>query len=185
MLLAQYRDIILPGLKSSSGDVDQFVALERSVEAVLYETRGDSGSAVRAFTTAYKAFSRLDYRRRAASVALRLARLTGKSSYMSFAQNALHNVSPRYWMMHELVEMRRGGGPSITETERGVLRLLAQGKTYKEIASARSVSVKTVGNHVQALFRKFDVHSRGELAAEALRRRLVSLHHPSRERRGE
>ena len=182
VLLAQYRDIILPGLKSSSGDVDQFVALERAVEAVLYEARGDSANAVRAFSAAYTAFSRLDYRRRAASIALRLARLTGKPRYVAYVEDALRNVNPRFWMMRDLVELRHGAGPALTETERGVLRLLAQGHTYKEIAAARSVSVKTVGNHVQALFRKFDVHSRGELAAEALRRQVVTLHHPHRDR---
>ena len=182
MLLAQYRDIILPGLKSSSGDIDQFVALERSVEAVLHEARGDNANAARAYSAAYVAFSRLGYRRRAASVALRLARLTGRPRYVSYVEETLRSVSPQFWMMRELVEVQRGAGPPLTETERGVLRLLAQGKTYKEIAAARSVSVKTVGNHVQALFRKFDVHSRGELTAEALRRRAVTLHHPYRDR---
>jgi DNA-binding NarL/FixJ family response regulator len=37
------------------------------------------------------------------------------------------------------------------------------------------MSLKTVDHRVQALFRKFGVHSRGELAAEALRRRIVRL----------
>ena len=83
-------------------------------------------------------------------------------------------------MARELAEIRTGPGPTVTPTELEILRLLVQGKTYKEIAAARGASVKTVGNHVQTLFRKFGVHSRGELTAEALRRRIVTLHHPPR-----
>ncbi len=179
MLLAQYREVVLPGLKSTSGGLEQFVALERLIEGVLYEARGENNKAVRAFTLSYRTLSRLGYRRRATSVALRLARLTGNARYVAYVEDALSRTSPRFWMTRDLLEIRGGTGPALTETESGILRLIAQGKTYKEIAAARSVSVKTIGNHVQALFRKFDVHSRGELAAEAFRHRVVTPHHPA------
>lgn len=179
MLLAQYREIILPALRSSSGDLDQFRAVGRSVEALLCEARGETGKAIKAYTTSYRTYSKLGYRRRATEVALRLARLTGKLCYISYAEDTLRAAHPRFWMARDLSDMRRGTGPSLTETEAAILRLISQGKTYKEIAATRGVSVKTIGNHVQAMLRKFDVHSRGELAAEAIRHGLVTLHHSS------
>jgi DNA-binding CsgD family transcriptional regulator len=179
-LLAQYREIVLPMLKTSPGDLDRYVAMERSIEAVLLEARGETNEAVQALTWSYEVLSKLGYRRRATSIALQLARLTGAKSYIAYAESALKGASPTFWMARELAEIRTGPGPTVTPTELEVLRLLVQGKTYKEVAAARGVSVKTVGNHVQTLFRKFGVHNRGELTAEALRRRIVTLHHPPR-----
>ncbi len=179
-LLAQYREIVLPMLKTSPGDLDRYVAMERSIEAVLLEARGETDEAVHALTWSYDVLSKLGYRRRATSIALQLARLTGAKSYIAYAETALRGASPSFWMARELAEIRTGPGPTVTPTELEILRLLAQGKTYKEIAAARGASVKTVGNHVQTLFRKFAVHSRGELTAEAIRRRIVTLHHPQR-----
>ena len=175
-LLAQYREIVLPGLKGSSGDVERYVAMERSIEAAVFEASGEPAKAMRAFTEAYGVLARLGYRRRASALALRLARLTGKPRYLAYAEEALKEVSPRFWMARELAAMRSGEGPAVTEAELQILRLLAVGKTYKEIAALRRSSAKTVGNHVQSLFRKFNVHSRGELTAEAVRRRVVALH---------
>jgi len=182
MLLAQYREIILPALKSSSGDLDQFRAVESSIEAVLHEARGEVGKAIKAYTSSYRTYAQLDYRRRAAAIALRLARLTGKPRYIAYAEETLNNTSEKFWMTRDLVDMRRGSGPALTETEMAILRLIAHGNTYKEIAATRGVSVKTIGNHVQALLRKFDVHSRGELVARAVRHGLVALHNSSHRR---
>jgi DNA-binding CsgD family transcriptional regulator len=179
-LLAQYREIVLPTVKSSSGDLDRYVAMERSIEAVLLEACGETDEAVHALTWSYDVLSKLGYRRRATSIALRLARLTGAKRYVAYAESTLRGASPSFWMARELAEIRIGPGPTVTPTELEILELLVHGKTYKEIAAARCASVKTVGNHVQTLFRKFGVHSRGELAAEAIRRHIVILHHPQR-----
>ena len=64
-------------LKTSPADLDRYVAMERSIEAVLLEARGETDEAVQALTWAYEVLSKLGYRRRATSIALRLARLTG------------------------------------------------------------------------------------------------------------
>ena len=110
---------------------------------------------------------------------MRLARLTGAKRYVDYATKALDGVDPSYWMVVQLGELESSPGPSLTETEKAILTLLVRGRSYKEIAAARSISWKTVANHVQMLFRKFDVNSRGQLAAEALRRGLVALHEES------
>ena len=61
----------------------------------------------------------------------------------------------------------------ITPREREVLRLLARGYTYKEIARRLEVSIKTVETHVSSVLRKLQLSSRHELTRWATDRRLV------------
>jgi DNA-binding NarL/FixJ family response regulator len=61
----------------------------------------------------------------------------------------------------------------ITPREREVLRLLARGYTYKEIARRLEVSIKTVETHVSSVLRKLQLSSRYELTRWATDRRLV------------
>ncbi len=57
--------------------------------------------------------------------------------------------------------------------EREVLRLIARGYLYKEIALELSISVKTVEAHVSAVLRKLQLSNRHELSRWAVERRLV------------
>jgi len=61
----------------------------------------------------------------------------------------------------------------LTPREREVLRLLARGYTYKEIARRLEVSIKTVESHVSSVLRKLQLSSRHELTHWATDRRLV------------
>jgi DNA-binding NarL/FixJ family response regulator len=63
----------------------------------------------------------------------------------------------------------------LTPREREVLRHIARGYMYKEIAQRLDISVKTVEAHVGAVLRKLQLSSRHELSRWALQRRLVSL----------
>ncbi|HEV2974641.1 MAG TPA: response regulator transcription factor [Solirubrobacteraceae bacterium] len=63
----------------------------------------------------------------------------------------------------------------LTPREREVLRHIARGYMYKEIAQRLEISVKTVEAHVGAVLRKLQLSSRHELSRWALQRRLVSL----------
>jgi DNA-binding NarL/FixJ family response regulator len=63
----------------------------------------------------------------------------------------------------------------LTPREREVLRHIARGYMYKEIALRLDISVKTVEAHVGAVLRKLQLSSRHELSRWALQRRLVSL----------
>jgi DNA-binding NarL/FixJ family response regulator len=62
---------------------------------------------------------------------------------------------------------------SLTPREREVMRLLARGYAYKEIARRLSISIKTVETHASAVLRKLQLSSRNELASWAARRRLL------------
>ena len=61
----------------------------------------------------------------------------------------------------------------LTKREREVMRLIARGYSYKEIATRLFVSVKTVETHVSAVLRKLQLSSRHQLTAWANERRLV------------
>jgi RNA polymerase sigma factor (sigma-70 family) len=56
----------------------------------------------------------------------------------------------------------------LTEREREVLDLLAQGLTNKEIAEALVISTNTVKRHLKAIFEKLDIHTRSAAAARAV-----------------
>ena len=61
----------------------------------------------------------------------------------------------------------------LTAREREVLRHIARGYLYKEIAARLGISVKTVEAHVSAVLRKLQLSSRHELSRWAVERRLV------------
>jgi DNA-binding NarL/FixJ family response regulator len=61
----------------------------------------------------------------------------------------------------------------LTNREREVLRLLARGYAYKEIAKELYISIKTVETHVSNVLRKLQMSNRYELSRWAADRRLV------------
>jgi DNA-binding NarL/FixJ family response regulator len=61
----------------------------------------------------------------------------------------------------------------LTGREREVLRLIAQGYTYKEIARELYISTKTVESHVSSVLRKLQLSTRHQLTRWATERRLA------------
>ena len=61
----------------------------------------------------------------------------------------------------------------MTTREHEVLRHIARGFTYKEVARRLHLSVKTVETHVSSVLRKLQLSSRHELTRWASDRRLV------------
>ena len=61
----------------------------------------------------------------------------------------------------------------LTLREREVLRHIARGYTYKEIARELAISVKTVETHVSSVLRKLQLSNRHELTRWAAARRIV------------
>lgn len=65
-------------------------------------------------------------------------------------------------------EEHSDAGPELTLREVEVLRLVAKGLAYREIAEQLFVSHRTVQNHVQNVLRKLQLHNRVELALYAI-----------------
>jgi DNA-binding NarL/FixJ family response regulator len=62
--------------------------------------------------------------------------------------------------------------PRLTERETEVLRLVAKGLSYKQVAERLVISHRTVQNHVQNTLRKLQLHNRVQLVRYALERGL-------------
>jgi DNA-binding NarL/FixJ family response regulator len=62
--------------------------------------------------------------------------------------------------------------PRLTERETEVLRLVAKGLTYRQIADRLVISHRTVQNHVQNTLGKLQLHNRAELVRYAIERGL-------------
>jgi two-component system, NarL family, response regulator LiaR len=63
----------------------------------------------------------------------------------------------------------------LTEREMDVLRLIAKGKSNKEIADSLVISEKTVKTHVSNILSKLHLADRTQAAIYALRQRLVPM----------
>lgn len=66
-------------------------------------------------------------------------------------------------------------GPSLTERETDVLRLLAEGHGNKTIAMQLAIAPGTVKSHLKTIFQKLDANTRTEAAAVADRRGLLCV----------
>ncbi|MFF3495009.1 response regulator [Streptomyces sp. NPDC002795] len=65
-----------------------------------------------------------------------------------------------------------GAAPQLTDRETEVLRLVAKGLSYKQIAERLVISHRTVQNHVQNTLGKLQLHNRVELVRYAIERGL-------------
>lgn len=61
----------------------------------------------------------------------------------------------------------------LTAREKDVLRLIARGFAYKQVARKLDISIKTVETHVSSVLRKLQLSNRHELARWASKRRIV------------
>lgn len=64
---------------------------------------------------------------------------------------------------------------SLTDREREVLQLIAEGHTNKEIADLLSLSSRTVQNHRAHIMEKLGMHDRGELIKYAIQKGIIQL----------
>ena len=95
-------------------------------------------------------------------------------------------LSPR--LLSRLVDdfrMQGRGGPArqprfgtLTKREREILKMLAEGKSVKEIAGSFELSVKTVEAHKFNLMRKLDIHNKAQLVQYAIQKKIIRLQEP-------
>ncbi|MBK5256236.1 MAG: response regulator transcription factor, partial [Vicinamibacteria bacterium] len=63
----------------------------------------------------------------------------------------------------------------LTDREREVMKLLADGFSSKELANRLGLSVKTVDAHKYNLMRKLEIHNRADLVKYAIKKKLVHV----------
>jgi two-component system response regulator NreC len=72
-------------------------------------------------------------------------------------------------------DARKDSYTQLTDREREVLQLIAEGFSNKEIAEQLHLSIKTVGNHRLNLMEKLDIHNVSDLTKYAIRKGIISL----------
>jgi len=64
---------------------------------------------------------------------------------------------------------------TLTKREREILKMLAEGRSVKEIAAGFGLSVKTVEAHKFNLMRKLDIHNKAQLVQYAIQKKIIRL----------
>jgi two-component system, NarL family, response regulator NreC len=64
---------------------------------------------------------------------------------------------------------------TLTKREREILKMLAEGRSVKEIATGFDLSVKTVEAHKFNLMRKLDIHNKAQLVQYAIQKKIIRL----------
>ncbi len=77
--------------------------------------------------------------------------------------------------LHRLSKADFSGSEILTNREREVLQLIAEGKSTKQAALKLHISTKTVETHRRQLMNKLDIHTVAELTKYAIRKGLTSL----------
>jgi DNA-binding NarL/FixJ family response regulator len=85
------------------------------------------------------------------------------------------DVLDHYVRNPALAQGAAAGERQISDREREVLQLLAEGKSSKEMASILQLSVKTIETHRNRIMRKLSIHTIAELTKYAVREGLTSL----------
>ena len=93
-------------------------------------------------------------------------------------ESELHPSVAKLLIKDYLSRMERGEETSydtLSDREREILKLIAEGQTNKEIAEMLFLSVKTVQAHRANLMRKLGMHDRTELVKYAIRKGIIGL----------
>ena len=77
--------------------------------------------------------------------------------------------------LHRLSKSEVSSADVLTDREREVLQLMAEGKSTKEIARHLYISTKTVETHRRQIMNKLNLHSVAELTKYAIKKGLTSL----------
>jgi DNA-binding NarL/FixJ family response regulator len=90
--------------------------------------------------------------------------------------------SPRIIHLLRQDDVRRDGSTraavrrnTLTAREREVMRVLAEGRTVRQVASELRVSVKTVEAHKFNLMRKLDIHNKAQLVQYAIQKKIIKI----------
>jgi DNA-binding CsgD family transcriptional regulator len=169
---------LLGTLERQARKVDRASALAAAdrCRGLVAAARGDLDSAVVALQNALAQHKRVPMPFEEARTLLALGatrrRVRMKRPARETLEQALaifEQLGARLWAERARAELARiGGRPpatgQLTETERRIAELAAEGRSNKEIAAALYVTPKTVGTQLSRIYRKVGVRSRTELA---------------------
>lgn len=169
-LVTYYAEVIAPSVRDVA-DRRRVETAHATVLGLLEEHRGNRARAFEAYQRAFEAYRSSGLLRHAAIVAYSLSALTGDEQYESFVSGALRDASETYWVKARIARSRTEA--RLTPRQMDVLRLVAEGRSNKEIAAARGIAYHTARNTVSDILTLLGVDSRTELARVATARGLL------------
>lgn len=170
-------EALLDALERQAAAVDRASALAAAgrCRGLLAAARGDLEGALVPLENALVEHERVSMPFEEARTLLALGATRRRARMKRPARDALEQaltifeqLGARLWAERARGELARiGGRPAatgeLTETERRIATLVAEGRSNKEIASALYITPKTVGTQLSRIYRKVGVHSRTEL----------------------
>jgi two-component system response regulator NreC len=93
----------------------------------------------------------------------------------SFLSPAVARVFVEDYQVGDTVRVTRDPYDELTDREREILKLLAEGYTISEIAEMLTLSPKTIDGHKTRLMSKLDIHSRTDLIKYAARKGIIII----------
>ena len=196
-LLGPYVEILLAtgdldGARAAAAELGQLAvgadstlldALAAGADGSARLASGDNAEALVALRRAWAAWHRVDAAYETARVRVLIAiacRALGDEDAASMELEAAGRVFSDLGAGPDLARVRRAfgaqpgaGGAQLTGREVEVLRLLAAGRTNREIAVELVISERTVDRHVSNVFSKLDVQSRSAATAYAYEHGIV------------
>jgi DNA-binding CsgD family transcriptional regulator len=153
------------------------LAMHAYATGLVADAAGGSLQAQRSYRRAFEAYRRIGFTRRAMSVGLRLAEMTGDEEFAAFVDSHARALSPQSWIRARLAaataQRRDPVLQRLSRAELEILAYLVAGRSTADIAAARSRSPQTTRNTISKLLSIFGVASRSALLREVGRRRLL------------
>lgn len=165
-------------------------AAARQAAGTLELAEDDPERALRSLRAACSAWLRVDApydTARCRHLLARAYRAVGDDSAAELEQNAARSTFVQLGAVVDLASLEElppspdpGTAPDgLTPRELEVLRLVASGRTDRQIADVLSISDKTVGRHIANIYRKIDVQTRSAATAYAFLKGLMEGHPPT------
>jgi DNA-binding NarL/FixJ family response regulator len=161
-------DIAMPQLNGIDA-AGQIVRHEPETKVIILSMYGDEEFLVRALTAGVKGYLLKDSVQADLLRAVR-AVATGRSFFSPEIAQTLAEDYVRQLQQKGLEDSYE----LLTEREREILQLLAEGKSNKEAAAVLSVSPYTVETHRTHLMQKLNLHNTAEIVLYAVRKKIVT-----------
>lgn len=160
-------DIAMPQLNGIEAAA-QIQKASPATSVIMLSMYSDETYIMRALTAGAKGYLLKDTAEEDVLPAVR-AVIQGKSFFSPAIAKTLLEDYVRYLRQRKLVDTY----DLLTEREREVLQLLAEGKSNKEVAGMLNLSLSTIETHRTNLMQKLNLHSTAEIVLYAVRKKII------------